>query len=272
MSPFHMSEATMDDYLELFHKFRIRYLYGIPSAIAILAEHGLKRDWKAPNSLRGVMPASETLFDHQRKIMHECFGVPIMAHYGMSERVAFAGEVLGRPGTYEFEPLYGLAEVVNDAGEPISVPGQRGRLVSTGFCSRSMALIRYETGDRVTLVENAAHENYYRLRVCDIRSRWNQEFVIGRNGERISAINLDQENHFGFIKEYQYAQSVPGEVVMRIVPCNGVRREELEALMKPTRAHVEGIIDLKLEIVPSIPVGSTGKRAFVDQRIPSLND
>jgi phenylacetate-CoA ligase len=271
ISPFHLSESTIDQYLKLFHHYQVRFLYSCPSALSIVARHALRRRWKPPSSLRGVLSVSETLFSHQRQMIEKSFAVPVISHYGMAERVAIAGELVECPGAYEFEPLYGVVELVDDKGVPITVPGRRGRLVSTGLFNPAMALLRYDTGDRATLVRPALPENQFRMRASNIRSKWNQEFLIGYDGQQIPVISLDQENYFGIFHEYQYVQSLPGIAVFRVVPCDGVTRAQLDGTVNLVRERARGAIDLELEIVSHIPVGSTGKRNFVLQEIPGAS-
>jgi phenylacetate-CoA ligase len=272
LSPFQLNEATIDQYLELFHRYEIRFLYSYPSALSIVARQALRRQWKPPRCLRGILAGSESLFSHQHRLIEKCFGVPVMGHYGMSERVAIAGEIVASPETYELEPLYGVVELVDDDGEPVTIPGRRGRLISTGLFSQAMALIRYDTGDRATLVRSATSKNQFRMRVCDIRSKWNQEIVVGYDGQKIPVTSLDPENYFGILKEYQYVQSIPGRAVFRVVPCAGVTKAEVDTAVKAFRERVRGVIDFELEIVPDIPVGLTGKRNFVLQEIPDAGD
>jgi phenylacetate-CoA ligase len=270
LSPFHLNNTTMDRYLELLRLYHVRYLYGVPSAILALARHASAQCWEPPSSLRGIISASETLFSHQRKSIGSAFRVPVFSFYGMSERVSLAGEVVNQPDTFEFEPLYGIAELVDNSGMEITEIGKRGRLVCTGLFNKAMSLVRYDTGDRATLEQIASLENCYRMRVSNIRSRWNQEFVVGRNNERISAINLDIG--FDIISDYQYIQSRPGQVTLRAVPCYGVPQAELEKLLRNVEKRAEGVVNFQLEIVDSIPAGRTGKRKFVDQRIAGVSD
>jgi phenylacetate-CoA ligase len=259
----------MNQYLDLLARYRICFLSGVPSAIAILAQHALAIGWTAPSSLRGVLPASEALFPHQRQLIGRAFGhLPVIGQYGMSERVAIAGELLSDPDTYEFEPLYGIAELIDDVGERISTPGQSGRIICTGLFSKAMALIRYDVGDRATLIQAPSFDNCFRLQVRAIRSRWAQEFVIGRSGQKISVIALDQENYFGVIREYQFLQLQPGHVTVRAVPCPGKTSNEINRILDPMRARVRDQLTFDVELVAQLPVGATGKRKVVDQRIP----
>jgi phenylacetate-CoA ligase len=153
---------------------------------------------------------------------------------------------------------------------PVTEIGGRGRIVCTGFFSRAMSLIRYDTGDRAELVEPASRENCFRLRVRGIRSRWSQEYVIGRSGEKISVINLDLEHYYGVFSEYQYRQTVPGRMLLRVVPCAGVGRDQIERIVDPIRDRVQDVMTLDVEVVETLPAGLTGKRPFVDQRIPGF--
>ena len=261
LSPFHLNESTMDQHLGLLHRYRVKYLWGLSSAISTLARHALIRSWKKPSSFRGVITASEALFPHQRQIIHNGFQVPVSTYFGLSERIAIAGEVPGAPDIFEFEPLYGIAELVDDFGRPISKIGQRGRLIATGLLNKAMALIRYDTGDRATLVAPATPENCYRLRASNIRSRWNQDFVVGRNNERISVLGLYHE--FGIIADYQYVQSAPGFVTVCVQPYSSATAKDLERVIGVLRRRVEGVLELQMEVVDSIPSGRTGKRKCV---------
>src|SRR5262249_55620753 len=157
----------------------------------------------------------------------------------------------------------GVTELVDEDGRPITRTGQRGRIVSTGFISQAMPLIRYDTGDYGELVALPAAENGYKPHVNGISSRWSQEFVFGRDGEPISVISLDPENYAGVIREYQYYQDTLGKVVLRVVPYPGVGLDRLESVLLPMRERVPGVLEIIVEPVLEIPVGRTGKRAFV---------
>jgi phenylacetate-CoA ligase len=268
LSPFDLREDAMDEYLGLLHRYQVRWLYGVPSAISILAKHIRRRGWQPPLSFKGVLPASETLFENQRQCIAEAFGHrPILPSYGLSERVAIAGEVQGERQIYAFEPLYGVTELVDDSGVPLTEMGCRGRIVATGFISAAMPLVRYETGDFAELVAPACAANGHMIQLRGISSRWSQEYVFGRAGEPISVISLDQENYADVFRDYQYYQDVLGSVVLKVVPCQRVGLDRLEATLRPVRQRVGAVLDISIKTVDRLPVGATGKRSFVDQRL-----
>jgi phenylacetate-CoA ligase len=271
LSPFDLRDDVMDDYLALLHRYKVQWLYGVPSALSTLANHARRRGWQAPRCFKGVLPASEVLFDNRRKCIRHAFGNrPVLPFYGLSERVAIAGENPGWPDVYSFEPLYGITELIDENGNPVSRVGQRGKIVATGFLSAAMPLIRYQTGDYAELVASASAENGHRLTVRGISSRWSQEYIFGVRGEPISVISLDSENYANIIREYQYYQDTVGRVVLRVAPCKGVGKELVEQTLRPVRLRVKGVLDISVVLVDQLPVGSTGKRPFVEQRLQQV--
>ncbi len=269
LSPFHLVPETMDRYLELIAHHRIAFLTGYPSALEILARHAERRRWSAPACFRGVLPISETLFPHQREALRRAFGagIAVLPFYGLSEKVAIAGEI--EPEVYEFEPLYGVTELVDDDGTPVTESGSRGRIVSTGLFMRGMPLIRYDTGDTGVLVRAAERANAYRLRVEHVRSRWGQEFLVAANGARLSiaAINVHSPAYVA-MEAFQFYQDTPGVAVLKAVPAPGCGPEQIRPFVDEVQRKCGTTLRIELEVVPSLPPAARGKRPFIDQRIP----
>jgi len=266
LSPFRMVPAVMDEYLELLDRFRIGWVHGYPSAISLLARHAQKVGWSPPPALKGILPISEALQPHQRQIIRDGFGaVTIFPFYGLTEKVALAGEASGCEDEYVFEPLYGVAEVVDQEGHPVERTGQRGRLIGTGFLSVGMPMIRYDTGDLATLVESPSPDNCWRLRVGSIVSGWKQDYLVTREGGLITPAVLYPENRVA--REFRFVQDALGEASLRIIPEDGVDRGELEALIRTINAAADGLLTVRLEVVDEIPPTLRGKRRQVEQHL-----
>jgi phenylacetate-CoA ligase len=265
LSPFRLVGSVMDEYLALLDRYRIDFLYGFPSALSILAVHARNVGYRSPH-LRGVLLMSESLHPHQRETIAEGFGgLPVLAGYGLSEKVAIAGELPARPGEYEFEPLYGVTELLDEADQTVTEPGSRGRLVGTGFISMGMPLIRYDTGDLATLVEAATSANCWRLRVRDIGSRHCQDYLVTREGALLAFTSLYPHNRVA--KECQFVQHKPGVAVMRIVPEPHATRQQLERLTREINEQADGVITVELETVDAVPITRRGKRLPVEQHL-----
>jgi len=272
LSPFHMTPETLDLYLSLIRRFSVRFIHGYPSAIAILATRALVTEWEPPESLTGVLPISETMYDHQECLCRKAFGgVSILPFYGLSEKVAIAGKSWTEEGVYEFEPLYGITELVDDEGVAIQTPGVRGHIVSTGLISRGMPLIRYDTDDSGTLVRPATHANGYRLAVKTIASRWNQEYLVGKHKELISmaAINIHSAASVS-IQEVQFYQNTIGEAIIYVVPCPDCRDEDIEDFVAEIQKKVGAAVVFRAEVVDEIATTPRGKRRLIDQRLRTI--
>ena len=167
LSPFHMTDAWMDKYCAMILRYGATYLNGYPSSISIFSNYVLRAGrTDVARTIAGVISMSEPLYNHQRLLIAEAFPMArTTSFYGMSEKVLFGSELSTDPSVIEMEPLYGIAEIVDDRGNTIDTPGERGRIVGTGLLFAGMPLIRYDTGDQAVLVEAASEKNFFRLRV-----------------------------------------------------------------------------------------------------------
>ncbi|MDF1599551.1 hypothetical protein PZ895_07160 [Mesorhizobium sp. YIM 152430] len=265
---FPMSRADVALYIDLIDARGIRFLHGYPSAIEVFCRHmlALGRSFKLP--IKGILPISEPLYNHQRAVIREALGdVAFAPFYGLSEKALFAREISN--DVYEFEPLYGIAELVDDAGAPVVTPGMEGRLVGTGLISSGMPFIRYDTEDRATLVEPGTRANGWRMKVEAISPRRKPGFFIGKTGNRIIATNFPPQDPLFFrgIGEFQFVQSEPGKAVIRYVAAEGGSEGDAERIRVALEAKADGHMAFTLERAECLASGTQGKRAFIDQRL-----
>jgi phenylacetate-CoA ligase len=269
LSPFHLAPDVIDRYLEQISSRRIRYIHGHPSAVTLLARYAQSVGWQPVESIRGVLAMSEPLYSHQRQVISEVLSPNIMPFYGLSEKVAIAGEVKGHPGRYEFEPCYGAAEVVSPNGHPVE-EGQYGRLVSTGFICKSMPLLRYDTGDTCRLVQSATEGNGFRLVVEDLQPRTlrDQEYLVKESGTLVPMNAVDMQTAaMESIHDYLFVQTTPGEVQFRVVPRPGATLEDVQVVVKELNRKIGAGLTFHLTSVAEIPAGPRGKRRFLVQEL-----
>jgi phenylacetate-CoA ligase len=268
LSVFPMSRADVVHYLDLIDKREVRYLYGYPSAIELLCRHmaAIGRTPKLP--FKGILPISEPFFAQQRRAIRQVLGdVPIANFYGLSEKVLFAIEL--DDGNYEFNPLYGLAELVDDEGQPITEIGKEGRIVGSGFLSTAMPFLRYDTEDRARLVAPATEANGQRLRVSPIIPRRKPDFLISKTGLRVVTVDFtpDDRDYFDGIEEYQFYQDTPGRCTIRYILSETGTEADAMRIACDLSNRTRGEIEFTTEKVQQLAGGRAGKRAFVDQRL-----
>jgi len=270
LAVFPMTEEDASSYIDLIDAYGVEYIYGYGSAIELLCRHMRRLGRRPQRPICGIMPISEPLFDHQRTLIRSVLGdVRFSCFYGLSEKVLFAATALGEDDVYEFDPLYGLAELVDAEGNVVTRPGEEGRLVGTGFLSTGMPFIRYDTGDCAELVAPASRENGQRLRVRALTPRRKPGYLIAADGSRIVIVDLtpSDEALYQGIAEYQFFQEKPGTVVIRYILDNGGTPDDIERFANSLRQRVRGRVTFTTEAVMRIASGRDGKRSFIDQRL-----
>ena len=269
-SPFAMTDARMDLYLNKIDSRGIQYLHGYPSAVEILCRHIWRRGWQPKRPIRGVFPISEPLYNYQRDVIRAALPQAVIApFYGLSERVLFASEVGGEDDVYAFEPLYGHAELIDDRGAPVRQPGMSGRIVGTGFLSTGMPFIRYETGDTAELVAAPSEANAWSLHVRAITPRRQPEFLVGAEGNRIvtpTIVPVHPDKFFG-VSEFQFYQDTPGRCLIKVVPAEGCGAAEARLFLDEIQTRVGASVRFDLDLVAELAGNARGKRPFIDQRL-----
>jgi phenylacetate-CoA ligase len=267
-SVFHLDDETMRGYREQICALGIRFVHGYPSAIAIFAEFLVRTGGQLPQ-VEGVFPTSERLYASQLEIIAQAFvGARIVPFYGLSEKNVFACARVDDPDVYDLDPLYGYAELLDQHGAPVTVVGERGRLVSTGLIFHGMPFIRYDTGDTAELVALPDVGNGYRLAVRGITPKHGTEFLLGSSGALIGVkgiISNLQGTAYG-IREYQFYQDTRGEVLVRIVPLAD-ETADFSAYRDLLARKMAGELRVSVEVVDHIALTGRGKRKLVEQRL-----
>ena len=137
LSSHHLDIENLRLYVQLIDRFRIDFIQGHPSAIAILAEY-LLMEGKTLR-MKGVFTTGETVYSDDREIIEKAFSCKLLDSYGMGECAAVAqqcGEALdyheiSEACIIEFDPL-------GDGSYEI---------IGTSLLNYAMPFIRYRTGD-----------------------------------------------------------------------------------------------------------------------------
>jgi phenylacetate-coenzyme A ligase PaaK-like adenylate-forming protein len=119
-----------------------------PSMALLLAEERLAGRLKADPA--EVWTGGETLTPTVRGRIEKGVGCPVADSYGLSEFLALASEC--RCGTLHLNSDWAILEVLDDQGRPVAegVPGERALL--TNLANHVQPLIRFDIGDRITLM------------------------------------------------------------------------------------------------------------------------
>ena len=265
-SSYFLTTAQMDLYYRRALEYQPRWLRCYPSAGYIFARFLHERGLSIP-SIEGVLCASENLYDFQKELLRQVFGSKVFSHYGHYELAVLAG-YCEHEADYHVLPQYGIAELIDADGQPVTSPGSIGEIVGTSFLMYSTPFIRYRTGDLAVLKGfqcDSCKRPYQIWKRVEGRL---QEFIVTGSGRMISmtAINMHDDT-FDDVAQFQFHQSVPGKIVLRYIPKLSNKPVQLSKLRSRLLEKLGADVELKFEAVSEIPLTGRGKHRFLIQEI-----
>ena len=267
-SVFHLSDENMARYLEHISHIGECFLHVYPSSASALTKFILRSGKQAPKNIKGIISESEIVYPQQREMIEEVFGCRVFSCYGQSEKVVLAAGC-EKSDNYHIWPTYGYFELIDENGNSVTKPGQRGEIVGTGFINTVMPFIRYRTGDWATYVGDSCPECGRKHTIIrDIVGHRTQEVLIAADGSEISwtALNMHDDT-FKHVRQFQFMQEKPGKAVLRIVKVDGFAKEDESRIQKNLGLKFDGQLEFDIELVDSISLSKRGKVVYVDQRI-----
>lgn len=146
-SIFDLSDEAFEKVLAKFTNTSFDFINGYTSPIVQFAKFLKRRKIILKEicpSLKVCIVTSEILFDDDRALMQEQFGVPLVNEYGASELGLIAFENKNNQWQANSETLY--IEVLDDNNNVLDY-GEEGRIVITSFYNKAHPFIRYDIGD-----------------------------------------------------------------------------------------------------------------------------
>ncbi|MEW6200103.1 MAG: phenylacetate--CoA ligase family protein [Planctomycetota bacterium] len=267
-SNFHTTDDDLRRYLWHVATVGPCFLHVYPSSAATLARFLERSGQPVPSNIRGLLVGSETVFPDERALVERVFGVRYFSWYGHTEKLVLAAEC-EHSTDYHVFPTYGYFELLNERGQPVSTPGQRGEIVGTGFINTVMPFIRYRTGDYATYAADrcdACGRQHPVLR--DVEGRWPSGALVTRDRDLVSMTALNvHDDTFLNVRRYQFYQDVVGEAIVRIVPSNGFHEDDKARILRTLTQRLGDRVTLSLEVCDDIPLTPRGKAIWVEQRL-----
>jgi phenylacetate-CoA ligase len=261
-SSYHLSEETAKIFAEKLVAFSPHLIYCFPSTLFSLACYLLEKGTflKIPN-LKGIVTSSETLYENQKHIIEKILGVPIYDWYGGFERVIFIGTC--EFGTYHVFSDYGITEFIPLAKIDDDIHYE---LVGTGFLNEVMPLVRYRTGDTVTLKENACECGRAFPIVGKIYGRMD-DYIFTPEGRPIGLFFTFVFKDIKNIRSAQIIQESIDSLTVLIVPTSDYSLEDEAKINKKIRERLGNKIWIKIHQVSEIPPMSNGKFKAVVSKV-----
>lgn len=155
-SVFDLSDAALEKILIQFKQKKFDYINGYTSSIVLFAKFLESKKLVLKEicpSLKCCIVTSEMLFDTDKKLLENKFGIPIINEYGASELGVIAMQNLENEWCVNSETLF--IEILDDDNQPVSCETE-GKIVLTSLDNKAHPFIRYEIGDRGILDEKSS--------------------------------------------------------------------------------------------------------------------
>jgi phenylacetate-CoA ligase len=130
-----------------FQKKKFLYINGYTSSIVLFAKFLASKKIILKNicpTLQCCVVTSEMLFEEDKKLMQEQFGIPIINEYGASELDIIAFQNPKGEWVINTETIF--VEIVDDNNRPLPF-GQEGKIIISSLYNKAHPFIRYEIGD-----------------------------------------------------------------------------------------------------------------------------
>ncbi len=245
-SSYHMNEKYMDSYVNALEQYRLSWIHGYPSSIALLARYMTDRNRKLPYQIKWVTTGAENLLEQHKEAVYDAFGVIPYQHYGMSEGVANLSE--DKEHVYRIDEDFACTEFLTDRTHASC------RIAGTSLTNFAMPLVRYDTGDFAVV------ENGKRSAVLSVDGR-REDYLVLSNGVKLGRLDhifKDMKN----VKEAQIRQNQAGKIRFLVVKGihymkadEGRLRQEIESRL--------GREPYQIHYVQKIEKNKSGKLRFV---------
>ncbi len=260
-----LGRKQLDRYIKIMREYRPKVLKSIPSNLLPLARHMVDQRQPRFDSLQLILCGSEMIYPWQRSLIEDVFGVRLFSWYGQTERVILGTEC-EQSCFYHLFPEYGITEIVDAGGIPVSSAGTKGRMVGTGFNNYAMPLLRYQLGDigAVSAKGCPCGRSYPILSILEGRE---QEYIINAKGEAIPIVSITYSSILEKAKQFQFYQEREGLVTLNVVPFSIITQLDIESMRQKLEKELSDV-DVRIALVDKIPRGGRGKSKYIIQKLP----
>ncbi len=254
-----ITEDSVKAYVEQWQRWRPKCIFGYPTSFVLLAQmaerQGVDLRQLQRYGLEALATSSEVLGPANRKIITDAFGLPVYDSYGLRE-----GGLVGHECTHftmhTIDEQVILETIDPRTAEPTDGEGE---LVVTNLTSLVMPIIRYRTGDIVTLSRRPCPcgRNLGGITISGGRL---VDFVLTDTGKWVAGYGFIYicRSVKGIVK-FQVRQDRLGEIRVLLVTDENFAPDGREQVAAGVRARLASGDKITVEVVDDIAPAPSGK-------------
>ncbi len=260
-----LDESNMRTFAESIQRCNAKYIVGYVGGIQEFANFCEKEGFTFP-SLKAIWTSSAPLSNSVRAYLRNVFKCEAYTQYGSCELMSIAVECEKKEGMHI--PIFARkVEILGDDGNVLDY-GNLGRVIVTNLIDYRFPFIRYENGDKSSLIKKSCScglplplLDYVRGRVTDIIKLDDGSSIAGDYVTTIFDAYPDA------VKAFQLVKKLDGCIVLRVVKNNHYSNASKE--ISTVFNKLKDLIlphcitgEIKYEEVSSIP-SDKGKQRYV---------
>jgi len=256
---FEVTPERLKGYFQQWLSWQPKCLFGYPSTLVLtvtMAE-SLNIDLKElkPRGLSVIITTSEILSPVDRELIAAGFGVPVYDSYGLREAGLIGHECAH--GTMHCMDEQVILETIDP--ETQQPTDGEGELVVTNIVGPAFPIIRYRTGDIVTLSTDLCQcgRNLSSIKISGGRA---VEFIVTKAGKWVVGYSFIYiaRSIKGIVK-FQIIQETIGEILIRLVVDDNFPADGIEQAKQKASQRLGGDDIIQVEIVDDIKPARSGK-------------
>ena len=247
------------EYVDYWKRWRPKCIFGYPCSLSLMAamasSAGIELRALRDHGLRMIVTTSEILTDVDRNAIADAFGVPVYDSYGLREG-GLVGHECDRFTMHCIDEQLILETIDPETLQPTAGEGE---LVLTNIASKVMPMIRYRTGDIVTL-SNASCGCGRNLSSVRISGGRVADFVVTADGTWIPgyAFIYICRSVKGIVK-FQVHQQRQGSLRVLLATDGNFPPDGAEQVRQAVRRRLNSNDEVLVELVDDIRPAPSGK-------------
>jgi phenylacetate-CoA ligase len=266
---FDLSDPVLELYLNRFSQKSFIYLNGYTSSLVLFAKFLIQRSIilkEVCPSLKVCITTSEICNDLDRETLQRGFGIPVVNEYGAAELDLIAFEDEDLDWIISCENI--LVEIVDENGSLLP-DGQIGRILVTSLHNKAMPFIRYELGDRGSILPQ--RKGIYPI-IQNLEGRTNDIAVLpsGKKSPGLTFYYISKGllEGGGFMKEFIIRQTAIDSFHYEYVADRALTPDEIQKVHQMMDKYLEPGLKVSFERKDTIERTKAGKLKHFQTDLP----
>ena len=257
---FDLSDKKLEQFLKVFQKKKFDYINGYTSSVVLFAKFLQKKGIVLTSicpTIKYCIVTSEMLYESDKKLLEQAFGVPVVNEFGASELDLIAFTNKKDEFIVNSETLF--VEILDENNAQVP-HGQSGRIVITSLYNKAHPMIRYDIGDTGTLSEKSTFKKPILKeligRANDIAKLPSGKTVPGLTFYYVTKSVIEDD---GNVKEFVIEQHALDSFKIIYTSERELTTSEIETIKQALFKYLEGALQLQFERVEVLDRSNRGK-------------